>query len=82
MEFLPDRRVMKAGLAIQLLRQVEHAMRSRAYRNTLALHRLVNLQHYYWMKDFTPTPIPSSMRDFAFRPAKRPQTTDIHKKEK
>jgi len=82
MQFLPDRRVMKPGLAIQLLRQVEKAMRSRAYLNKLPLNLLANLENYYWMKDFRPAPFRSSQRDFAFTQARRPQATFVTRKDK
>jgi len=80
--FEPDFRVMKPGFAIQLLRQVEQAMRTRAYRNRLPLHKLMHLQNYYWMNDFAPEPVYSCQRDFAFTPARYPQATFIDKKEK
>jgi len=81
MRYKVERRVMKPGLPNQMLRQVEQSMRAGRYRNCLGFLRIKDLPDYYWMKDFTPSPIVSCMRDYAFRPARRPQATYQPKKD-
>ena len=73
LKFMPEKRVMYPGLAIDLMRQLQKAMRSPGKRRGMSHYQLSNLQHYHWIKDFKPARVISCQRDFEFTPAKQPQ---------
>jgi len=73
LRFIPEKQVMRPGIAIDLMRQLQKAMHSPEKRRGMTHFQLSNIQYYHWMKDFQPKRVISCQRDFEFTPARQPQ---------